>query len=187
MNITMSKLIVFLTAALVLAGCNKSPNAPSGTSNPSDPVERKLADLAGPGAKSCGHLKTQTAAEVDAAGKCVMQSATDKKPFYVAYDLPGLTVAIAGNADGKLFSMQTNPSATGGLAVTPCPAELRIAPSGRATCYAPGTFPMGTDSSMHEPLMTMPPNGASPHQRLGAPPPGTPNPHTQPKAPGKTQ
>ncbi len=183
----MRKLIVLLTAALFLVGCNKSPNAAPTNLNPSDPIEKKLADLAGPGATNCGHLKTQAAADVDAAGKCVMQSGQQKKPFFVAYDLPGLTVAIAGNADGKLFSMQTNPSATGGLAVVPCPNELRIAPSGRATCYAPGTFPMGTDNSLHEPLMDMPPNGASPHQRLGTPPPGTPNPHQQPKASGKTQ
>ena len=154
---TMNKKFVILAAAIVLAGCNKTPSGVSGAVNPSDPVEKKLADLAGPGAASCGHLKTQVAADVDAAGKCVMQSAKDKKPFYVAYDLPGLTVAIAGNTDGKLFSMQTNPSAPGGMATVPCPSELRIAPSGRATCYAPGTFPMGTDSSMHEPLMTMPP------------------------------
>jgi len=181
----MTRKCLLLAAALVLAGCSKSPSGAASGVNPGDPMEKKLADLAGPGASTCGHLKTQVAAEVDAAGKCVMQSAKDKKPFYVAYDLPGLTVAIAGNADGKLFSMQTSASASGGMAVVPCPSELRIAPSGRATCYAPGTFPMGTDSSLHEPLMTMPPNGTNPHQRFGTPPPGTPNPHAQSTAPPK--
>jgi len=188
---TMNKAIPILLGTVVLVGCNQSPNTATGivgAGNPNDPVDKRLSDLAGHGVTNCGHLKTQVPAEVDAASKCVMQSAQQKKPFYVAYELPGLTVAIAGNAEGKLFSMQTQPSAAGGLEVVPCPSALRIAPSGRVSCYEPGAFPMGTDSNLHEPLMTMPPTGVSPHQRKDVPPPGTPNPHQQPpKAPEKTQ
>lgn len=162
---------------MALAGCNKSPESEQSSAAVSNsPVDTKLVEIVGRGATNCGHLKAQTAADVDAAGKCVMQAAQQKRPFSVAYDLPGLTVAIAGNADGKLFSLQTQPSTDGGLSVVPCPAELRIAPSGRVTCYAPGTFPMGTSSDMHGALMTMPPTGISPHQRRSTPP-GMPNPH----------
>ena len=185
---TMKRATLVLSAAIVLVGCNQSPSTASGSAaNSNDPVDKRLSDLAGPGATSCGHLKTQTPAEVDAASKCVMESAQGKKPFYIAYELPGLTVAIAGNARGKLFSLQTQPSAAGGPEVVPCPSALRIAPSGRVSCYAPGTFPMGSDSSLHEPLMDMPPTGVNPHQRLGAPPAGTANPHQETKAPAKTQ
>ena len=182
-------LILMLT--LVLAGCNKSPgtsataapagggsNAASGNGSGEDPVEKKLMEIAGSGAANCGHLKSQAPAEMDAAGKCVMQDAQQKKPFFVAYELPGMTVAIAGNAEGKLFSLQTQASAPGGLSTVPCPNELRIAPSGRATCYAPGTFPMGTDAS-HGGMMSLP-SGINPHKGSGDLPPGHPNPHQQP-------
>ena len=145
-------------------------------------MESRLKEIAGRTAINCGYLKGQGSTELDAAGKCVVQNAQQKKPFYVGYEMPGLTVGIAGNDEGKLFSVQTQASAAGGLSTTPCPSELRIAPSGRATCYAPGTFPMGADSELHQPLMTMPPNGTNPHQRMGMPPPGTPNPHQQPKS-----
>lgn len=174
---------LLLLALLTTAGCNKSPATGKGSApaNPNDPVEKKLQELAGSGATNCGHLKSQETVEMDAAGKCVMQSAQEKKPFYVAYDLPGMTVSLAGNSEGKLFSLQTQPSATGGLNVVPCPAELRIAPSGRATCYAPGTFPMGAGSDSHSGMMKVPAMGENPHKGLGIPPPGQANPHP-PKA-----
>lgn len=167
---------LLITAALSLAACSKSSNPSASAANPTDPVEKKLQEIAGSGAANCGHLKAQVAAEMDVAGKCVMRAAQQKKPFYVAYDLPGMTVAMAGTAEGKLFSVQTQPSAPGGLASVPCPAELRIAPSGRVTCYAPGTFPMGMDATHG--TMTMPPaTGSNPHKGLGGPPAGGTNPH----------
>ncbi|MBI3474178.1 MAG: hypothetical protein HY010_00460 [Acidobacteria bacterium] len=189
---------LLLIALLWLCGCSKSaPTSPatgssaSNMSNASapvsadEPVDKKLQELAGSGATNCGHLKSQTVPEMDAAGKCVMQGAQQKKPFYVAYELPGMIIAIAGNAQGKLFSVQSQPSAEGGLATVPCPAELRIAPSGRATCYSPGTFPMGMDAN-HGGSMTKPPTGANPHKGLGIPAPGNANPHkTPPAAPAK--
>lgn len=180
--------VVLLSAAIALVGCNKAPkSAASNAANPNDPVEKKLAELAGSGANNCGHLKSQVVADMDSAGKCVTQAAQQKQPFYVAYDMPGMTVGIAGNSDGKLFSVQTQASATGGLNAVPCPSELRIAPSGRATCYAPGTFPMGAGSDSHGGMMSVPPMMANPHQGAGAPPAGTPNPHQQSKPAGKTQ
>lgn len=178
-----------IVALLPLIACNKStaPGSASGVSaNPNDPVEKKLMELAGGGASNCGHLKAQVVAEMDTAGKCVMQAAQQKKPFYVAYDLPGMTVGIAGNAEGKLFSLQTQPSATGGMNAVPCPNELRIAPSGRATCYAPGTFPMSAGSDSHGGMMTMPPMGDNPHQGLGNPAPKQTNPHAAAKSPEKS-
>ena len=175
-------ILIVLTTVFVLAGCNQAPQSGQPAANLDDPVDRKLVEVAGRGATNCGHLKAQIAADVDAAGKCVMQAAQQKKAFYVAYDLPGLTVGMAGNSDGKLFSLQTQSTETGAVSAVPCPAELRIAPSGRVTCYAPGTFPMGSSSDMHGTLMTMPPTGVSPHQRRGVPPQEMPNPHQQDKS-----
>src|SRR5215470_11586732 len=98
----MSKLVLMLSAALVLTGCDKTPTMAPGSSsgNANDPVDKKVMELAGQGATGCGHIKAQATAELDAAGKCVMQAAQQKKPFYVAYEMPGLTVAIAGNSEG---------------------------------------------------------------------------------------
>jgi len=95
-----------------------------------------------------------------------MQAAQQKRAFYVVYDMPGMTVGVAGNSEGKLFSVQ---SQAGGAGVTsdPCPAELRIAPSGRMTCYAPGTFPMGSGAGSHT-NMTMPQGMPNPHQQSGS-------------------
>ena len=157
---------VLFIAACVLSGC-KSSNPSSTTNanapNPNDPVEMKLADLAGSGAANCGRLKTQGTSEMDAASKCAMQAAQQKRPFYVAYDMPGMTVAVAGNADGKLYTLQSQAGGAG-LVSDGCPAELRIAPSGRVTCYAPGTFPMGAGAGSHS-NMTAPTGmgGANPH------------------------
>ena len=163
-----------LLAACVLPGCKKSSSTQSApAANPSDPVEMKLAELAGSGAASCGHLKSQ-AGEMDAASKCALQSAQQKRPFFVAYDLPGMTVAVAGNSEGKLFAVQTGGA---GLVSGPCPDQLRVAPSGRVTCYAPGTFPMGAGAGSHS-TMTMPPaTGVTPHQGTGNAPPEQANPH----------
>jgi hypothetical protein len=164
-----------LMAACVLSGCKKSTSTQSPpAANPNDPVEMKLAELAGGGAASCGHLKSQATAEMEAASKCALQSAQQKRPFFVAYDLPGMTVAVAGNSEGNLFAVQTGGA---GLVSGPCPDQLRVAPSGRVTCYAPGTFPMGAGSGSHS-TMTMPPAmGTNPHQGAGNPPPEQPNPH----------
>jgi hypothetical protein len=178
------KTLTLLVIAAASLGCNKStPSASSANSN--DPVEKKLQELAGSGATNCGHLKAQALDQMETAGKCGMQAAQQKRPFYVAYEMPGMIVALAGTAEGKLFSVQAQPSAPGGLASVPCPAELRMAPSGRLTCYAPGTFPMGAGADSHS-GMTMPPSmGGSPH--LGSAAPAHPNPHQSPAPPPAKQ
>lgn len=181
---------VVLTAVVALAACNKAPNSsavpkgPTPSANSNDSVETKLQELAGSGATNCGRLQSQAAEQMDAAAKCAMDAAKQKQPFYVAYELPGLIIAVAGNAEGKLFTAQSDKASagsSGGLASGACPSELRVAPSGRVTCFAPGTFGMGTDAT-HGGGMSMPASGANPHQGLGIPAPGRVNPH-QPKAP----
>ena len=173
----LKNLLILLIACSFLCGCKKS-GTPASSSvlpvNPNDPVQGKLAEIAGSGATNCGRLQTQGSAEMSSASKCAMDAAQQKHPFYVAYDMPGMSVAVAGNSEGKLFTVQ---SQTGGVGVvsTPCPAELRVAPSGRITCYAPGTFPMGAGVGSHG--MSRPPaTGTNPHQ--GSPP--QTNPHPKP-------
>jgi hypothetical protein len=178
---------ILLFAACVLSGCKSSTStassagAPSnGAAKPNDPVEQKLVELAGRGAKSCGVLKSQAASEMDAAGKCALDAAQAKQPFYVEYQLPGMNVAVAGDAQGKLFSVQSQAGGAG-LVSGECPAEPRVAPSGRVTCHAPGTFPMGAGAGSHSSMEMPSMGGASPHSgsRL---PPGHPDPNQSQKS-----
>ncbi len=175
---------LFLIAACFLIGCGKSKsstasaNAPGAASSPDDAVQKKLQELAGSGAKNCGFFKAQVRPELDAASQCVVDAAKAKVPFYVEYQLPGMNVAVAGNAQGKLYSVQSQEGGAG-LASADCPAELRVAPSGRVTCYAPGTFPMGAGAGSHTnmpipPMMKM--GTGSPRGAAGALPPGHPKP-----------
>ncbi len=50
------------------------------------------------------------------------------------------------------------------IKTTECPAELRVAQSGRVTCFAAGSMGMGS-------------SGANPHGAVPPAAPGTPNPH----------
>jgi hypothetical protein len=170
----------FLIAACVLTGCQSKPSTGSG--NPSnDPVENKLQELAGSGAKNCGHLKAQAPADLDATSKCALDASKAKAPFYVEYELPGMNVALAGNSQGKLFAVQSQTGGEG-LVSGDCPAELRVAPSGRVTCYAPGTFPMGGGAGSHSNLSMPPAMGAgSPHGGADALPAGHPKPRQDQK------
>jgi hypothetical protein len=190
----MSKALpLFLIAVCLLAGCSKStPSAASGNAagaapSSDDPVQKKLQELAGSGAKNCGHIKSQMVGDLDAASTCAVGASKAKTPFYVEYELPGMNVAIAGNSQGKLFAVQSQTGGAG-LVSGDCPAELRVAPSGRVTCYAPGTFPMGAGAGSHS-NMSMPPamGAGSPHGGAGAVPPGHPNPHQdqKPQSPPK--
>lgn len=182
---------LFLIALISLTGCSKSPSSSSGASGAGtaatagDPLEKKLQELSGGGATNCGRLKSQAPDQMDAAAKCAMHAAKEKHAFYVGYELPGMMIAVAGNANGKLFTVQSEsasaPGSTAGVASGACPSELRVAPSGRVTCYSPGTFGMGMDAT-HGGMMKVPAMGSNPHQGLGIPPPGQANPH-QPQAP----
>ena len=140
-----------------------------------DPVELKLLELAGNGAKSCGVLKSQDVKEMDIAGKCALDAAQAKRPFYVEYQLPGMNVGVTGDAQGKLFSIQSQAGGVG-LVSEPCPAAPRVAPSGRVTCYAPGTFPMGAGAGSHASMPAPSMGGANPHAGKDLPP-GHPDPN----------
>ncbi len=174
---------LLLTAILAasLSACSKSgtaaPTSASSTSSapttaasaPSDAVTSKLQDLAGGGATDCGRIKSLSGPEVQTGGECALSAAKAKRPFTIAYDMPGLTVGIAGDKNGKMSSISAQPGPDGkvnaaDIKVVPCPAELRLAQSGRVTCFAPGSMGMGS-------------SGANPH--AGVPPaaPGSANPH----------
>jgi hypothetical protein len=177
---------VLLIAVCVLTGCKSksstdSGNAAGAATSTDDPVQKKLQELAGSGAKNCGHLKAQAPADLDSAGKCALDASKAKTPFYVEYELPGMNVAVAGNSQGKLFAVQTQTGGAG-LVSSDCPAELRVAPSGRVTCYAPGTFPMGAGAGSHS-NMPMPPamGTGNPHGGADALPPGHPKPRPDQK------
>ena len=181
---------LFLIAASMLTGCKSksstaSANGAGNAATANEPVQKKLRELAGAGAKDCGVLKSQVAAEIDTASKCAVEAAKAKAPFYVEYQLPGMNVAVAGDAAGKLYTVQSQEGGAG-LTSGDCPAELRVAPSGRVTCYAPGTFPMGAGVGSHSSMPMPPPMGmGSPHGAAGALPPGHPkvNPKPQPAKP----
>jgi hypothetical protein len=86
-----------------------------------------------------------------------MGAAQDKHPFYVAYDMPGMTVGVAGDAEGKLFTVQAQGSAN--VSSGACPSQLRLAPSGRVTCFAPGDMgSMGGGVHMNAPTGMMNPH-----------------------------
>ncbi len=169
----MRKVLLLLTiAAMSLAACNKSENKPAvGEKHPADAVQNKLQELAGGGAKDCGRLATQEPGQLQVASDCVMGAAKDKKPFYVGYDLPGMTIGVAGNSQGQLYMVQVEQP--GELQSGPCPSSLRVAPSGRVTCFAPGSMTMPGASPHGAGQSAMPPSGKA------SPQPGTPGPTKQ--------
>ena len=104
-------LLVFtMTIAIAATGCNKNRDAAGGSTVPAkaaDAVQQKLMEVAGSGATDCGRFPVQTAdVQLKTASDCAMQAAQSKKPFYVGYDMPGMTVAVAGDNGGKLYSVQ---------------------------------------------------------------------------------
>jgi hypothetical protein len=177
----MKKIALVLMLLCWLTGCNKSSSGPAAASSaaaPSSPasspaapgpVQQKLQEYAGAGAAACGDLDVRAAAtQLKTASDCSMQASQGKHPFYVSYDMPGMSVGIAGNAEGKLFTVQSQGGAAGAaLTSGACPSALRVASSGRVTCFAPGD--MGSMSGSHS---------------AGSMPAGMPNPHApKPKQP----
>jgi hypothetical protein len=170
---------IALIVLCCLTACDKSatPAASSATSSSAtsstkspDAVQQKLQEYSGSGATDCGRLSVQaTADQSKTAGNCAMQASQSKHPFYVAYDMPGMAVGVAGNANGKMFTVQsqgTGPSAA--LTSGDCPSQLRIASSGRVTCFAPGD--MGSMGAGHS-AGSIPPGMANPHGAASAKPP----------------
>ena len=165
---------VLIIALSCLSACSKtttptaSPNASSPQS--SDALQQKLQEYSGASATGCGRLNVQaTADQSKTASDCAMQASQSRHPFYVAYDMPGMAIGVAGNAEGKLFTVQsqgTGSSAT--LTSGDCPSQLRVASSGRVTCFAPGA--MGSLGGSHA-AGAMPSGMQNPH---GAPAPKSP-------------
>jgi len=170
----MKSLGLILIASCCLIGCNKPANpsatssgsssVPATSANPPDAVQQKLQDFAGTSATDCGRLEVHAPyAKAKSASDCAMQASQSKHPFYVAYDMPGMVVGVAGNAAGKLFTVQSQGEGTAAnVTAGDCPSQLRVAGSGRVTCFAPGD--MGSMGAGHQAI-----------------PPGMPNPHAMPK------
>lgn len=156
--------IFTLIALCGLVACNKSsspaaPSTPSGASSkPPDAVQQALMTHAGTNAVNCGRFDIKAAeGQLKTASDCATQASQSKRPFYVIYDMPGMSVGVAGDGQGKLTTSQTQGS---DVTTGDCPSQLRVASSGRVTCFAPGD--MGSMSGSHA---------------AGSAPPGTVNPH----------
>jgi hypothetical protein len=158
---------ILVLALSCLTACNKSAapvsNATASSKSP-DAVEQRLQEVSGASATDCGRLNVRaTADQSKTTADCAMRASQGKHPFYVAYDMPGMVIGVAGNADGKLFTVQSQGTgASAALTTGDCPSQLRIASSGRVTCFAPGD--MGSMGAGHTAI-----------------PPGMPNPHAMPK------
>jgi len=176
-------LFIILIASLIVTGCNK-PAGPAATSSAPpaatssrkapDAVQQKLQESSGAGATDCGRLDMHAAADqLKTASDCAMQASQGKHPFYVAYDMPGMSIGVAGNGEGKLFTVQSQGTGSSGALTTgACPSQLRVASSGRISCFSPGD--MGSMGGSHA-AGAMTPGMANPHGATGA------NPHPAPK------
>lgn len=170
-------LVVLLLATWLLVGCNKPANQPTSMANTTssstttsstprtdDAVQQKLTEYSGGSAIDCGRLDVQAGdSQLKSASGCAMQAAQAGKPFHIAYDMPGMSVGVAGNADGKLFTVQSQTGS--GLTSGPCPSAIRVASSGRISCFAPGD--MGSMGTGHGSMGAM---GKIPNPHQSAPP-----------------
>lgn len=159
----MNKAIVLaVVAAACLVGCKKSSSPSAASAKADDAVQLKLKELAGSGATDCGRFDVHATNEQSKqAGDCGTQAAQSKHPFYVAYDMPGMTTGVAGNSEGKLFAVELQGTGTGAqLQSGPCPAELRMAHSGRLTCFIPGTMGLNPSASDPHSGMKVSPGGS---------------------------
>ncbi|HEX6879005.1 MAG TPA: hypothetical protein VF135_01460 [Terriglobales bacterium] len=168
-----SILVLIASGGLFAVACSQSSSKSSAAAaKPADAVEQKLQDLAGGDATNCGRLQSQEAADVQKASDCAMQAAQAKHAFYVAYDLPGLTTALAGNSQGALFTVTAQQG--GQIESSPCPSTIRLAQSGRVTCYAPGSMGgMSGGMNPHGDMTTTPTDdkskGVTPNPSHGKP------------------
>jgi hypothetical protein len=183
-------LLLGVMAAVCLTGCNKSPSGSSvsASAKPDDAVQLKLKALAGSGATDCGRLDVRAAdQQLTGASGCAQKAAEGKHPFYVAYDMPGMSTGVAGNGEGKLFAVELQGSGTGAqLSSGPCPAEMRVAKSGRVTCFIPGT--MGLTPTASDPHSGMAINPTNPSGGGMIPQPFGSSPNTSStKAPPKNK
>jgi hypothetical protein len=168
-------LLVVLVVAFFFLTARKSsgPVALSSAASPSkspDAVQQKLQEYSGTPTTNCGRLDAKASQiELKAAAICAQLANQKKERFFVAYDMPGMAVGVAGNADGKLFTVQSQGSGpSAALTSGDCPSQLRIASSGRVTCFAPGD--MGSMGARHS-AGTIPPGMANPHGAASTKPP----------------
>lgn len=134
--------ILYVIFLACLTACNKT-QAPASSANDSakpDAIQQKLQEYAGSSAANCGRLDVHaTEAQSKTASECALQASQSKHAFYVAYDMPGMTIGVAGNSEGKLYTAQSQGTgASTNLTGGDCPAQLRVASSGRVTCFSPG-------------------------------------------------
>ena len=166
---------LFLISLSCLLACNKSetPAAPASSSaQPADAVQQKLQQYAGSNATDCGRFAVQaTQDKLKTASDCALQANQNRRPFYIAYDMPGMTIGVAGNSVARLFTVQSQGTDSANVTAGDCPSQLRVASSGRVTCFAPGD--MGSMGGGHA-AGAMPPGMANPHGGDMA------NPHTAP-------
>ena len=168
-------LLTLLIAVGCFTACDKPPAPTAASSAPvlvspavpakaPDAVQQKLQEYSGVGATDCGRLDAHAPDDQSkAVSDCAMQANQSKHAFYVAYDMPGMIVGVAGTAEGKLFSVRSQGSgASAALTSGDCPSQLRVAASGRVTCFSPND--MGLMGGGHTAI-----------------PPGMPNPHAFPK------
>jgi hypothetical protein len=176
---------LLIIALSTLIACNKAgtpplANGPStSVPTPADAAPLKMLELdlkrsSGLDATDCGHLETGASADqLKTASDCAMQASASKKPFYVLYEMPGMAVGVAGSAEGKLVTAQAQQSGSSwNQTAGDCPSQLRVASSGRVTCFAPGD--MGSMGAGHS-AGAIPPGMANPHAA------GKPNPHAATK------
>jgi len=157
--------IIYLTFRTKAAGPTTSSSVSFSPKSP-DSVEQKLQEYAGAAATDCGRLDVKAAPDRSkTAADCAMQARQSKHPFYVAYDMPGMAIGVAGNAEGELFTVQSQGTgASAALTSGDCPSQLRVASSGRVTCFAPGD--MGGMGGGHA---AMPEGMANPHGAANKP------------------
>jgi hypothetical protein len=162
----MPRTILALILAGALLGCTKTGAPPAATASqsaqtpatpPKDAFRQKLEEISGNGATDCGRHEIQAQApELTAASNCAQQ-------------------AVKGTAEGKLFSVSLQGSGTGAqLENGPCPAALRVAASGRVTCFTPGSMSLGGNDPHAG--MNMNPGTMNPHGSGGFPTPAAPLP-----------
>jgi hypothetical protein len=158
-----------------LTACNK-PSAPTPSASDSakpDAVQQKLQDYAGSSPTNCGRIDIHaTQEQAKTAGDCALQASQSKHAFYVAYDMPGMTVGVAGNSEGKLFTVKSEGAgSSANLTSGDCPSQLRLASSGRVTCFAPGDMgSMGTGHGMSQGMSNPHSGGTTSPHGSGAPP-----------------
>jgi len=88
-------------AVAEVPGSTLAPAEPSASSD--DPVQIRLVELAGSSATNCGVFKSSVLAELNSGSQCAENAFKTRTPFYIEYQMAGLTVVVAGNSQASLF------------------------------------------------------------------------------------